>query len=380
MVVLKRLHFFATTANGVEPVLARELVDLGAQEVTLSSGGVYFQGTMETCYRANLWLRTASRVLLPLNNFPCSEPEELYHQVRHLRWEDHLSPSMTFAVDAYTRDTPNIKNAQYAALKAKDAIADRLRDKFGERPNVDRVHPHLRVNVHLQQEHCTVSLDSSGDGLHKRGYRLLDYQAPLKESLAAALILLSEADFSIPLVDPMCGSGTILIEAALMAAKIAPGILRRNFGFQTWLDCDHHLWQALLDEAQSKKKSHLRAPLRGSDYSVVALKAAVLNARRAGVSSLVRFERADVLTLSLEEKKGVLLFNPPYGSRMGRRTELKTFYKTLGDVLKRRCKGWTVNIFTGDPELVKSIGLHASKRIILYNGPIECRLLRYEMY
>jgi putative N6-adenine-specific DNA methylase len=380
MALLNQLHFFATTAKGVEFVLARELANLGALEVTPSSGGVYFQGTLETCYRANLWLRTASRILLSLKNFPCSEPEELYHQIRHIRWEDHLSPSITFAVDAYTRDTPNLKNAQYASLKAKDAIADHLRDKFGWRPNVDKSHPHLRINVHIQEGQCTVSLDSSGDGLHKRGYRILESQAPLKESLAAALVLLSEADFSIPLVDPMCGSGTIPIEAALLGAGIAPGLLRKSFGFQTWLGYDHRLWLALVEEAQERKKDRLQAPIRGSDYSVAALKAATLNARRAGVNRLIHFDRSDILTLAPEERKGILLFNPPYGTRMGNRADLKRFYKTLGDVLKRRCKGWTIYIFTGDAQLAKSIGLHASKRIILYNGPLECRLLKYEMY
>ena len=227
------LEFFATAAKGVEEVLADEVSRLGVSEVTLEKGGVRFKGDMASCYRANLWLRTAQRILMPIAGFSCESPQHLYEGVRNVPWQQYLTPDMTLAVSCNLRDS-KITHSGFAALKAKDAIVDSIRDSFGRRPDVDSRAPDLQVNVHLVRNYCTVSLDTSGASLDKRGYRLDKKEAPLRETLAAAIIELSGWDGSVPLVDPMCGSGTIPVEAALKASRRAPGLTRPGFGFQRW--------------------------------------------------------------------------------------------------------------------------------------------------
>ena len=372
-------HFFATTAKGVEEVLAAELVRLGAPEVSIESGGVRFGGGMEAAYRANLWLRTASRVLMPLGEFPCETPEQLYQGVRALGWTRYLTPAMTLAVDCNLRDSL-LTHSGFVALKTKDAIVDELRDHFGTRPNVDTKDPDLRVNVRLFRNRCTVSLDCSGAPLDRRGYRLERHEAPLKENLAAALVELSGWDGSVPLLDPMCGTGTIVIEAALKALRIPPGLLRQEFGFQRWQGFDRPLWERVVAEARQGMLGAQPAPVHGSDISHSAVAMANENARRAGVLDRITLGRCQIAELAPPPGPGVLILNPPYGKRLGEEEALKPLYKEIGDVLKQRCKGYTAYLFTGNLELAKSVGLKATRRIVLYNGPIECRLLKYEMY
>jgi len=372
-------HYFATTAKGVEEVLAAELVRLGAPEVSVESGGVRFGGGMEAAYRANLWLRTASRVLMPLAEFACETPEQLYLGARTIDWGSYLTPAMTLAVDCNLRDS-TLTHSGFVALKTKDAIVDDLRDRFGSRPNVDTKDPDLRVNVRLFRNRCTLSLDCSGTPLDRRGYRLDRHEAPLKESLAAALVELSGWDGSVPLLDPMCGTGTIAIEAAMKALRIAPGILRPSFGFQRWLGFDRPLWDRLVEEARQGMLAALPAPVCGCDISHSAIAMAHENARRAGVGELISLGRSEIAELAPPPGPGILIFNPPYGKRLGEEEALKPLYKEIGDVLKQRCKGYTAYLFTGNLELAKSVGLKATRRIVLYNGPIECRLLKYEMY
>ena len=376
---MKEQHYFATTAKGVEEVLAAELVRLGAPEVSIESGGVRFGGGMEAAYRANLWLRTASRVLMPLAEFACETPEQLYLGARAIDWGSYLTPAMTLAVDCNLRDS-TLTHSGFVALKAKDAIVDDLRDRFGSRPNVDTKDPDLRVNVRLFRNRCTLSLDCSGTPLDRRGYRLDRHEAPLKENLAAALVELSGWDGSVPLLDPMCGTGTIAIEAAMKSLRIAPGILRPNFGFQRWLGFDRPLWDRLVEEARQGMLAALPAPVYGSDISHSAIAMAHENARRAGVGELISLGRSEIAELAPPPGPGILIFNPPYGKRLGEAEALKPLYKEIGDVLKQRCKGYTAYLFTGNLELAKSVGLKAARRIVLYNGPIECRLLKYEMY
>lgn len=376
---MSQQQFFATTAKGVEEVLAAELVRLGVSEVRAEGGGVRFAGTMEAGYRANLWLRTASRVLMPLADFPCQSPEELYQGARSVPWSDYLTPAQTLAVDCNVRDSA-LTHSGFVALKTKDAIVDLLREQHGSRPNVDTKDPDLRINVRLFKNRCTVSLDMSGLPLDRRDYRLDRHEAPLKENLAAALVELSGWDGSTPFVDPMCGTGTIAIEAALKALRVAPGLLRAGFGFQRWPGFDQRLWQRLVDEARAGVLAELPAPIAGSDISHSAIAMAHENARRAGVGDLISLGRGEVAELSPPPGPGVLIFNPPYGKRLGEEEELKPLYKQIGDVLKQRCKGYTAYLFTGNLELAKSVGLKASRRIVLFNGPIECRLLKYEMY
>jgi putative N6-adenine-specific DNA methylase len=372
-------HFFATTAKGVEEVLAAELINIGAEGVVVEGGGVRFGGGLEAAYRANLWLRTASRVLMTLTEFACETPEQLYAGVRAVGWTKYLTPAMTLAVDCNLRDS-TLTHSGFVALKTKDAIVDDLRDALGSRPNVDTKDPDLRINVRLFRNRCTLSLDCSGTPLDRRGYRLDRHEAPLKENLAAALIELSGWDGKVPLLDPMCGTGTIAIEAALKALRIAPGLLRQGFGFQRWLGYDRALWERLVGEARQGALAALPAPVMGSDISHSAIAMANENARRAGVVEQIALGRGEISELAPPPGPGILIFNPPYGKRLGEEEALKPLYKEIGDVMKKRCKGYTAYLFTGNLELAKCVGLKASRRIVLYNGPIECRLLKYEMY
>lgn len=376
---MSQQQFFATTAKGVEEALAAELVRLEIPGVTQENGGVRFSGGLEAAYRANLWSRTASRILMPLAEFSCASPEELYQGVRTIGWTDYLTPAMTLAVDCNLRDS-TLTHSGFVALKTKDAVVDELRDRLGTRPSVDTKDPDLRINVRLFKNRCTVSLDCSGTPLDRRGYRLERHEAPLKENLAAALIELSGWDGTTPFLDPMCGTGTIVIEAALKALRIPPGLLRSKFGFQRWPGFDAKLWRSLVDEARQGMLTELPAPILGSDISHSAVAMAHENARRAGVGDLISLGREELAELVPPPGPGTLIFNPPYGKRLGEEEALKPLYKQIGDTLKQRCKGYTAYLFTGNLELAKSVGLKASRRIVLFNGPIECRLLKYEMY
>jgi putative N6-adenine-specific DNA methylase len=267
----------------------------------------------------------------------------------------------------------------FVALKTKDAIVDRIREACGSRPSVDTASPDVRVNVHLNKNRCTISLDSSGDPLDRRGYRLERNEAPLRETLAAAVVALTGWDGTVPLADPMCGSGTIPIEAALVAGRIPPG-LQRSFGFQRWIDYDAALWRGVVREAEAEK---VRVPLgliTGYDQDSRALKVASRNSAKAGFEGQLHFFHANLEEFRPEGEGGVVVINPPYGRRLGDEEELKELYCRIGDVLKQRCRGWTGYVLTGNLELAKYIGLKASRRFVLFNGAIECRLLKYELY
>lgn len=373
------MKFFVTSAKGLEELVAAELVALGISGAKIERGGVSFNGRLEDGYRACLWLRTASRVLLVLAEFPCSSPDELYAGVRTVEWSKYLTPDMTMAVDSVLRDSA-MTHSGFIALKSKDAIVDSLRDKFGRRPNVDTKLPDLRVNVHLVKNRCTVSLDLAGEPLDRRGYRLDRNKAPLRENIAAALVEFSGWGGETPFYDPMCGSGTIVIEAALKASNTAPGLLRDRFGFQNWLGHDPTLWRGMLTEAKELRKRELTIRLRGSDRSPGTIEMAQQNASRAGTGRLTTFSAADICTFEPASSPAMIIFNPPYGERMGELEELASLYRTFGDVLKKRCAGSTAFILCGNSELVRHIGLKATRRIPIWNGPIECRLLKYEMY
>lgn len=375
---MSETSFFATTAKGVEEVLAGEVRSLGLKVAAVESGGVRFTGDRAACYLANLWLRTANRVLMPLAEFSCDTPQSLYDGVRSIGWNRYLTPDMTLAVDCNLRDSA-LTHSGFVALKTKDAIVDEIRDRCGRRPNVDTRDPDLRVNVHLYRNRCTVSLDTSGTPLDRRGYRLARTEAPLRETLAAALVSLAGWDASLPLVDPMCGSGTILIEAALKASRRPPGLMRR-FGFHRWIDFDAPLWQRLVSEAREQQLDSLPVPISGYDVSANAVEIARQNCSRAGVERFVTFAQGDIRSLVPPPAPGILLFNPPYGQRLGEEEALKPFYREIGDVMKQRCKGYTAYLLAGSSELAKCVGLKASRRIVLFNGPIECRLLKYELY
>ena len=380
-------HFFATAAKGTESLVAQELAAIGARNIRSTVGGIHFEGGLETLYRANLWLRTANRVLMPIAEFPCPTPQALYEAARSVRWRDWMTVDTTFAVDCNCRDS-RISHSHYAALKIKDAIVDKFRDEIGRRPNVDRRQPMLQVNAHIAKDRCVLSLDASGDRLHRRGYRRQATDAPLRETLAAAIVGLVGWDTEGMFIDPMCGSGTIVIEATLKATNHAPGLLRCGhggsgrvgFGFQRWRNFDKKLWARLTDEARDGIREKIPGRLLGYDISRPAVHIASENAKLAGLERHLRFMRGDALKLSPRANRGVIVCNLPYGERTGEVEALKSLYSGFGDVLKQRCAGYTAYLFTGNLKLAKSIGLRTAKRFTLYNGPIECRLLKYELF
>ena len=382
---MANMRFFATAAKGTESIVATELAAIGARKVRSTVGGVHFDGGLETLYRANLWLRTANRVLMPIAEFTCPTPEALYENARNVRWRDWMTVDSTFAVDCNCRDS-RISHSHYAALKVKDAIVDEFRDSMGRRPNVDRHRPAFQINAHIAKDHCTLSLDASGDRLHLRGYRRQATEAPLRETLAAAVVGLVEWDNEGMFIDPMCGSGTIVIEAAFKAMNYAPGLLRCGdtgrigFGFQRWRNFDRKLWGRLIDEARAGVREKIPGRILGYDISRPAIRIASENAKSAGLERHVRFMRGDALKLSPRGHRGVIVCNLPYGERTGGEEELQSLYSGFGDVLKQRCAGYTAYLFTGNLQLAKWIGLRTAKRFTLYNGPIECRLLKYELF
>ncbi|MCZ6677824.1 MAG: THUMP domain-containing protein [Candidatus Poribacteria bacterium] len=380
-------HFFATAAKGTEPIVAKELECLHAQNIRATTGGVHFEGSMETLYRANLWLRTANRLLMPIAEFPCPTPQALYEHVRQIRWNDWMTLRQTLAVDCNCRDS-RITHSRYAALKIKDAIVDQFRARTSRRPNVDLRRPDFRINAHITKDRCVLSLDASGDRLHLRSYRRQATEAPLRETLAATIVELVGWDNEGMFIDPMCGSGTIIIEAALKAINYAPGLLRcgdassreSSFGFQRWPGFDRKLWGRLIAEARDSIREKIPGRLLGYDISREAIQIASQNAKMAGLEKRIRFERGNVLNLYPRGNRGVIVCNLPYGERTGELEELKSLYKSFGDVLKQRCTGYTAYLFTGNLKLAKFIGLRTARRFTLYNGPIECRLLKYELF
>jgi putative N6-adenine-specific DNA methylase len=372
-------RYFATCARGLEPVLDEELHALAASGIEPGRGGVQFQGDLALLYRANLWLRTAIRVLWPILEVDVTTPEELYEAVYRLDWSRYMTADHTLAVDCNVRDS-HITHSRYAALKTKDAICDQFREREGRRPSVDREQPMIGLNLHIYRDHAVLSLDSSGESLHKRGYRPIQTKAPLNEALAAALILRSGWKPDTPFADPLCGSGTLPIEAAWIALRRPPGLTRRRFGFQGWLDFDIELWTGLRDEARRNVGKRLDAPIVGSDSRGDTLAMARNNARAAGVAHVLRFTVQDLHDFRPPEgPPGTILCNPPYGERIGEEKELHGLYKLLGEVLRERSAGWAAWVFTGNERLARSIGLPPVESVALFNGKIPCRLLQFRL-
>jgi putative N6-adenine-specific DNA methylase len=375
---VSRQHYFATCGRGIEPVLARELLELKAEDVTPGRGGVAFAGDQALLYQANLWLRTAVRVLVPVLEADVSSPDELYDAVSALDWSRYLTPAHTLAVDCNVRDS-HLTHSRYAALRVKDAVCDQFVRRQGRRPSVDVEEPMVQLNLHVHRDHAVLSLDSSGSSLHKRGYRPIQTRAPLNEALAAALVYLSGWQPEQPFADPLCGSGTLPIEASWMALHRPPGLTRRRFGFQGWMDYDVQLWTSLRDLARRGVRRALPAPVLASDVRGDAVAMARANARAAGIGHLLRFERRDVRDFEPPGgPPGVVLCNPPYGERLGEEEDLGGLYRLLGEVFARRCGGWSVWVFTGNRHLAGRIGLTPAAEVPLYNGKIPCRLLKFE--
>lgn len=376
---------FVTTPRGVEPLLAAELAQLGATELKERPGGVSCQGDVAVAYRACLWSRLASRVLLPLRTFPVDGTDALYSAARELAWDDLFTASHRFAIEV-AGHSPTVTHTHYAALKVKDAICDHFRDTTGQRPDVDTDNPDIRIHLHLDKEQATLSLDLAGDSLHRRGYRLRGVEAPLKENLAAAILVRAGwpelAAQGAPLVDPMCGSGTLVIEAAWMAGDVAPGLMREKWGFEAWLDHKPKVWSDLHAEAVARRSEGLKKlpPMAGSDIDLGALKSARKNAAQAGLTGKIDWTQRDALEARpIGDKPGLVVANPPYGERLGAEGEIIKLYSLFGMSLKQHFPGWKSAVFTSRPDLGPRLGLRAGRMYALFNGALPCKLLNFDI-
>jgi 23S rRNA (guanine2445-N2)-methyltransferase / 23S rRNA (guanine2069-N7)-methyltransferase len=379
------MQFFASCPPGVADLTAAEMRAAGATQTSEFKLGVQFEGSLEVAYRACLWSRTASRILLPLATFPVTDADALYQGVKQIDWSTHLGPRATLAVE-FAGTAPGLTHTHFNALKTKDAIVDRIRDHSGERPSIDVERPSVRVDVRLDRERATVSLDLSGESLHRRAYRARGVAAPLKENLAAAILMRcgwpALAEEGVAFLDPMCGSGTLPIEAAMIALDIAPGSLRSYFGFLGWAQHERALWSKLVEEVRERRAARegKKLTLRGYDRDASAVRAANDNLERAKLRGAVHFERRELESLTNDlGPKGLLVTNPPYGERIGDQEQLKSLYATLGTKLRESFEGWNAAVFTGNPPLAKSLGIDARRSHTLFNGRIECRLLRFQV-
>jgi putative N6-adenine-specific DNA methylase len=379
-------HNYAMTAKtqyGLEDLLADELKKLGAGSIEKHNRAVSFVGDKGFMYKANLCLRTALRILRPIKTFNIVNEEGLYREIGKINWEDYMGVDDTLAIDC-ALNSDFFTHSQFMAQKAKDAIVDQFRNRHGKRPSVDLESPTLRVNLHIFKNACTVSLDSSGESLHKRGYRNQTGMAPINEVLAAGLILLSGWDRRGPLIDPMCGSGTLLIEAAMIANNIPSGYFRKRFGFEAWKDFDKTLWDTIFNAAIDKI-SEENQQITGVELVPETAEMARQNILSSKVEDIVKvycssfqdFEPWEHITKTTA--KPILIMNPPYGERL-EEADINALYKTIGDTLKKKYAGCEAWIITSNMEAMKNIGLHPTRKISLYNGPLECKFLKFSMY
>lgn len=376
---INEFDLVATTAYGLEQILADELLAIGAENIELLTRAVSFSGTKELMYRTNLEVRTALRILKPIYSFRATNETELYRGIKEIKWEKYLNPERTFAINsAVHSDYFNHEN--YVALKSKDAIVDQLRVTFGTRPNVDVTNPDLRINIHISGNTCNVLLDSSGNSLHKRGYRIGQGLAPINEVLAAGMILLTGWKGDSDFIDPMCGSGTFLMEAATIAYNIAPGIKISEFGFMKWDDYEPELWEKVRLSAISREKE-FNHKIIGFDESPKAIKIAKENIKNAelGWKVILKAKAIEEIRQNDLTDGGTVMLNPPYGERMNESDTLE-LYETIGDCLKQNFNGYSVWIISSNKEALKKIGLRTSKKITLYNGSLECKFHNFQIY
>ncbi|KAB7622572.1 bifunctional 23S rRNA (guanine(2069)-N(7))-methyltransferase RlmK/23S rRNA (guanine(2445)-N(2))-methyltransferase RlmL [Alkalilimnicola sp. S0819] len=373
------MQYFATCARGLEPLLAEELAELGAQEIRQRPAGVAFQAQLPSAYRVCLWTRLASRVLLQLTEFVATDGDALYQGALTLPWNEHMSATQRFAVEATGRSR-GINNSHYAALRIKDAVVDHFRERDGQRPSVDTATPQIRLHCHIHRERAAISLDLSGASLHRRGYRLQGARAPLKETLAAAILLRARwpafAAQGRPLLDPMCGSATLPIEAALMAADIAPGLLREAFGLEHWQGHRPTVWNELLDEARARREAGLHSLPRisGYDADASAVRTALENVERAGLRGHVHIEKRELDDLQPPAgEPGLVVVNPPYGERIGQQTQLVPLYARLGQRFREALPGWEAAVLQPQDDSLR-LGLKPHHRYKLFNGALPCEL------
>jgi putative N6-adenine-specific DNA methylase len=374
----KNFKMVAKTLFGMEELLAQELRQLGASAIEVGVRNVAFEGDTGFMYKANLCCRTAIKILKPISVFNLFTEEELYQKIYEMPWENYMEVTGTLAVNA-TVFSEVFTHSQYIALKTKDAIVDRFRDREGIRPDVDLDHPTLRINIHIDRNICTVSLDSSGESLHKRGYKTEATLAPINEVLAAGIIMLAGWQGQCDFLDPMCGSGTFLAEAAMIACNIPPNLNRDEFGFETWPDFDVDLYEQI-ENAALKKIRDFPHKIYGFDLDPVAVRKAKENIKNANLQDFVVIRQQDFFKSEKESQKPLfVVFNPPYDERLSV-SDVENFYSSIGNTLKRGYPGTQAWMITSNMEALKYVGLRPSKKIKLFNGKLEAKLVRYEMY
>jgi len=371
------LKLIAKTFHGLEEILANELNEIGALNIKKVNRAVEFEGDLEVMYKANLHLRTAIRILQPLFEFKAKNDQELYDEVQKFDWSTLMTNKQTLAIDPVVF-SDIFTHSQFVALKMKDAIVDQFRDKTGIRPSVDVENPDIRLVIHMAKDKATVSLDSSGDSLHKRGYRVQGHKAPLNEVLAAGMVLLSGWNPKIPLVDPMCGSGTILMEAVMIAKKFAPGLNRKNFGFMTWNSFNKELWNKIVEEAKEKVE-HPRLHIYGSDINMGALDIARESALSFRFNRDINFKVSAFEKLELERPKGMIITNPPYGERLMKDKDIKDFYRMIGNQLQDEFLGYDAWLLSSDTKALNNLGIEVSDKVKLFNGALECGFYQYKI-
>ena len=373
---MEEFEMIAKTFEGLEEVLAKELTQLGANEIEIGRRMVAFKGNKELMYRANFALRTAIRILKPIKHFKAKSAEDVYDAVKSIEWSDFLNNKTTFAIDAVVF-SEEFRHSKFVAYKVKDAIADYFREKTGDRPNVRLSNPDIQLNIHIAEDKCTLSLDSSGESLHRRGYRQEAVEAPLNEVLAAGMLMMAGWDGSTDFIDPMCGSGTLPIEAALIALNIAPGVFRKGFAFEKWPDFDKELFESIYnDDSQEREFNH---HVYGYDIKNQAVEIATRNVKAAGLSKYVTIMQQDIADFEEPREKALMVTNPPYGERISS-PDLLGLYKTIGERLKHEFKGNDAWILSYRKECFDEIGLKASTRIPLFNGALECEFRKYQMF
>ena len=374
----KDCRYFARIADSLKEAGADELSELGAEDVRPEFSGIHFRADKSTLYRINYLTRLLSRCLAPLISFACHDTDTLYQKAKQIEWEDFFGKGNTFAVSGTVSDSV-ISHSKYAALRLKDAVADYFKEKAGQRPDVSVRNPDILLNLHIRHDKAVISIDTSGGALHRRGYREETVSAPMQETVAAAIIRFSEWDGSVPLYDPLCGSGTLLCEALMRYCNIPAGVFRNRFGFECLPDFDGAVWKQVKKEADRHIRELPRGLIAGSDVSGEAVSAARTNLMGLHYGNNVSVERADFRKLPVLEEH-VIVTNPPYGIRMGGDENLGMFYKNLGDFLKQKCKGTTAFVYFGEREYIKKIGLKASWKKPIKAGRLDGRLVKYEMY
>jgi putative N6-adenine-specific DNA methylase len=371
-------NIFVTCAPKISEILETEIQDLGYSNTILQPKGVLLKGTLTDCMKLNLYLRTANKVLWEATSFKARAPEQMYRQANKFRWEKYISADEYISIDSFVKNDA-ILDTRFANLKFKDAVVDRLNQVLDERPDSGPNKANVCLFIHWLAEDCTLYFDTSGETISKHGYRKIPGSAPLMETLAAALILKSRWDKKVPFVNPMCGSGTLAIEAALLATNTAPGLFRSNFGFMHLLTYNETIWHKLVDEARNQIQD-FTGTIIASDISTNAVKITATNVKTAGMEQYIHIQQCDFRGTDVPEGPGVVMMNPEYGERLGDEDKLKDTYRAIGDFFKQHCQGYWGYIFTGNTVLAKHVGLRTKRKIEFYNAQIECRLLEYELY